>query len=311
MALMTANDIVSGALRFINAYAAGEPLDSPDTTDALATLNDVLDSLSTSKAAVYASAENTFTYVAGQYIYTIGNYEAGTFAGTLTSGSPTITAASIPSDMIARGDLAGAGIAAGTTILSFNSGAGTVTMSANATATVPPQMITYTVPGDFKMQRPLRISNAFTRISGLDYPMDIIDQAKYVNIGYKSIPAPWPIKLWYNPTYPLGTLYFYQAPSQAATLYLYSERILTTLADLTTQFSMPQGYSLWLKRALGRAIAPEYGAIWTPMREKLHAEAKAAVESLNAQPQPTASYDPELSQNAPTDAGWIYYGGFR
>ncbi len=308
---MTANDIILGALRFTNTYAPGEPLDSADAVDALDTLNDVLDSLSTSKAAVYASNENIFTFTAGQYVYTIGNYDAGTFAGTVTSGSPTITSASIPSGMIVNGDLTGAGIPDGTTIIAINTGASTVTMSANADATAPPQQISYTIPGNFKMQRPLRISNAFTRISNLDYPMDVIDQGQYVNIGYKAIPAPWPIKVWYNATWPLGTLSFYQNPSQAGELHLFSELILTNLSDLTTQFSMPQGYSLWLKRELGRAIAPEYGAIWTPMREKLWSESKARVESLNANPQPTATYDPELSQNAPTDAGWIYYGGFR
>lgn len=311
MALITANDVILGALRFINVYAPGEPLDSSDATDALETLNNLLDSMSTSKQAVFASNENTFTYTPGQYQYTIGNYEGGTFAGTVTSGSPTITGASIPSDLIVNADVTGSGIPAGTTVTAIDTGLGTVTMSQNGNSNPGAQQITYTVPGQFKMARPLRITNAFTRISNLDYPMDVIDQAKYVNIGYKGIPAPWPIKVWYNPTWPLGTLFFYQAPSASYELHLYSETILTNMESLTSPFSMPQGYTLWLKRSLGRAIAPEYGAIWTPMREKLYAEAKAAVESLNAMPQPVASYDPELMQNAPTDAGWILYGGFR
>jgi hypothetical protein len=311
----TANDLILGALRFINQYAPGESLDASDAQDALQTLNDLLESLSTDEASVYASNENTFTYTPGQYQYTIGNYSAGTFAGTVTSGSATITGATVPTDMVANGDLSGAGIADGTTILSFNAGAGTVTMSAVGTSSPGAKQIGYTIPGDFKMERPLRITNAFTRIytqgSGLDYPIDIVDQKRYVEIGFKAIQAPWPIVLWYNPTFPLGTLFFYQSPSGSAQVFLYTDLILTNLADLTQQVSMPQGYSRFLKRKLARELAPEYGAIWTPQQEKLTKEAEDYVKSLNAVPTPVANYDPELMQHRRTDAGWILYGGFR
>lgn len=311
----TAQDLIIGALRFINQYAPGESLAAADAEDALTTLNDLLESVSTDQASVYASDENTFNYVSGQYRYTIGNYDAGTFAGTVTSGSATITGATVPTDMVAGGDLSGAGIADGTTILSFNAGAGTVTMSAVGTSSPGAQQIGYTIPGDFKMDRPLRITNAFTRIytqgSGLDYPIDIVDQKRYIDIGFKAIQAPWPIVLWYNPTFPLGTLFFYQNPSGSAELHLYTDTLLTNFADLTQEVVMPQGYSRFLKRKLARELAPEYGAIWTQQQEKLTKEAEDYVKSLNAVPTPVANYDPELSQHSRTDAGWILNGGFR
>lgn len=311
----TANDIITGALRFINQYAPGESLSSADAEDALQTLNDLLESLSTDQASVYASNENVFQYTPGQYQYTIGNYSGGTFAGIVTSGSPTISGATIPSDMIANGDLSGAGIPDGTTILSFDAGLGTVTMSANGSASVPINQIGYTIPGDFKVARPLRITNAFTRIytqgSGLDYPIEIVDQSRYVDIGFKAIQAPWPIVLWYNPTFPLGTLFFYQNPSDSAELHLYTDTILRNFDSLTQEVSMPQGYNRFLKRKLARELAPEYGSIWTPQQEKLTKEAEDYVKSLNAVPTPVANYDPELIQHPRTDAGWILNGGFR
>lgn len=313
--MTTAQDIIIGSLRFLNQYAPGESLSSSDSQDALDTLNDLLDSWSTDEASVYASNENTFTYTSGQYQYTIGNYDAGTFAGTVTSGSATITSATVPSDMVINGDLSGAGIPDGTTILAFDAGANTVTMSAQATSSPGAQQISYTICGDFKMVRPLRITNAFTRIytqgSGLDYPIEIVDQARYVEIGFKAIQAPWPIVLWYNPTMPLGTLFFYQNPSGSAQVFLYTDFILTNFADLTTAVNLPQGYSRALKRALARDLAPEYGAIWTPQQERLYKESYDYVKSLNAVPVPVAHYDPELAQHKRTDAGWILYGGFR
>jgi hypothetical protein len=310
----TANDLITGALRFINQYAPGESLSSSDAQDALDTLNDLLESWSTDQASVYASVENVLTYTAGQYQYTVGNYDAGQFAGTVTSGSATITSATVPSDMVAGGDLTGTGIPDGTTIVSFDSGANTVTMSANGTSSPGAQQISYTIPGDFKIARPLRITNAFTRIytqgSGLDYPISIVDQRRYVDIGSKAISAPWPIVLWYNPTYPLGNLYFYQNPSSAAELHLFTDTILTNLDSLTQEVSLPQGYSRFIKRALARELAPEYGAIWTQQQERLYKESYDYVKSLNSVPTPVASYDPELMQNPRTDAGWILRGGF-
>jgi hypothetical protein len=311
----TANDLIIGSLRFINQYAPGESLAASDAQDALATLNDLLESLSTDQASVYASNENVFTYTPGQYQYTIGNYDAGTFAGIVTNASPTITGATVPSDMVEGGDLSGAGIPDGTTILSFDAGANTVTMSQNGSVSVPINQIGYTIPGDFKVARPLRITNAFTRIntqgSGLDYPIDIVDQRRYVDIGFKAIQAPWPIVLWYNPTFPLGTLFFYQNPSGSAELHLYTDNILTNFASLTQEVVMPQGYTRFLKRKLARELAPEYGAIWTSQQERLTKEAEDYVKSLNAVPTPVANYDPELCQHPRTDAGWILYGGFR
>lgn len=311
----TAQQIILGALRFINSYSPGESLDAADAEDALETLNDLLESLSTDQASVFFSSEDVFTFVSGQYRYTIGNYDAGTFAGTVTNGSPTITLATVPSDMVIRGDLSGAGIPSGTTILSFNAGLGTVTMSQNGTASPGPQQIGYTIPGDFKITRPLRIQQSFTRVntsgSALDYTIKLVDQNTYNNIGFKGIAAPWPIVMWYNPTFPLGEIFFYQNPSAAYELHLFSDTVLERLPDLTTSVIMPQGYNRMLKRLLARELAPEYGRPWTQQMEKLTKEAYDYVKSLNQVPAPIAQYDVDLLRNQATDAGWILYGGFR
>lgn len=312
---MTANDLITGALRFINQYSPGESLSSSDADDALETLNDLLDSFSTNQLSIYASNENVFNYTPGQYEYTIGNYDAGEFAGTVTSGSAVITSATVPSDLEVGSDLSGTGIADGTTVVSFDSGLNTVTMSAVGTSNPGAQQIGYTIPGDFKIQRPLRITNAFTRIytsgSGLDYPIEIVDQRRYVNIGFKAIQAPWPVVLWYNPTFPLGTLFFYQNPSDSAELHLYTDTILQNLTSLTEEFSLPQGYSRFLKRALARELAPEYGSVWSQNQERLYKEAYDFVKALNSVPVPVANYDANLIQGQTVDAGWILYGGFR
>jgi hypothetical protein len=311
----TAQDLITGALKFANIYAPGESLDAADAEDALATLNDMLESWSTTPGAIFKSAEYILTFTPGKYEYTVGNYDAGQFAGEVTSGSDTITNAIVPPDMVAGGDLSGTGIPEGTTIESFDALAGTVTMSQNATASPGIQQISYTIPGDFKIPRPIRVRQSFTRIttqaSGLDYTITPVDEDTYNRIGYKGIAAPWPIVMWYNPTYPLATLKFYQNPSQAGELHLFTDTVLQRFSDLTEAVEMPPGYARAIKRNLARELAPEYGAIWTPQMERLAKESFDQIKALNRTPVPVSTYDAQIVMPKTTDAGWILYGGFR
>lgn len=314
---VTANDLILGALKRINAYAPGESLANDDAIDALDTLNELLDSWSTDESSVYASSENILTFTAGQYQYTVGNYAGGTFPGIVSvAGTVNITGATIPADLVARADITGSGIPAGTTIVSVNAGAGTAVMSQAATLTPGIQQISYTIPGDFKIARPMRVTKSFTRIttsgtSGLDYPIDVVDQNQYIAIGYKGISAPWPIVVWYNPTYPLGNLYFYQNPSGSGSLHLFTDNILTRLESLTQAVQLPQGYVRWIKWALAKELAPEYGKAWSQTMQNNWKEAQTAVRSLNQVPQPVANYDPIILGGPRYDAGWILNGGFR
>lgn len=312
--MATANDLVTKGLRRINVFAPGETLPAADANDALDTLNDLLDSLSNDQASIFADSENLFTFVPGQYQYTIGNYTAGTFGGNLTNLSATITGVTPPALLAIGSDISGAsgGIPAGTTVLAV--GATTVTMSAQATQTVLDQ-ITYTVPGNFKMERPLRITQSFTRVttsgSSLDYPIDMISQPRYIEKGYKGLPSPWPTQAWYNPTMPLGNIYFYPAPNTAAQLHLFADNILTNLPLLTTSVNMPKGYSRFLTWLLAKELAPEYGKTWTPQMEANLKEARSFVEALNQSPAVVAKYDSAIRRMRGTDAGWYLSGGFR
>lgn len=311
--MTTALDLIIGALRRINCYTAGEVLSAADANDGLDTLNDLLDSLSNDEASIFSSSENIFNFIPGQNQYSIGNYPGGTFGGTLTSGSNVIAGVTLPALLKVRADVTDtqAGIPAGTTVTAL--GANTVTLSAPATQSIA-TTVSYTVPGDFKTQRPLRVSDSFTRInttSGIDYPIKVVSQETYIKIGYKAIPAPWPIALWYNPTMPLGTLFFYQTPSGTGELHLFTDTILSNLNSLTAAISMPQGYSRYLKWKLAAEMAPEYGADWTPKHERALYEAESFVKALNQVPAAVAQFDEVLLRRGGRDAGGFLYGWFR
>lgn len=313
----TALDLITGALRNINALEAGETPNAQDSADALQVLNDMLESWSVDHLFIFASVENILTFVPGQYQYTIGNYTAGTFTGTLVSGSPTISGVTVPAGLTVGGSLSDvqAAIPAGTTILAI--GATTITMSANALFTVAaPEVITYTIPGNFAIARPLRITNAFTRITasgntGLDYQIAIIPRDKYTAIGLKGVSGPWPTVLYYDPTFPLGNLYFYPNPSQAGVLHLWTDTILSDFASLTQAINLPQGYARAIKKNLALELAPEYGKTAGGLLVKQAAESKAMIKQLNAQPAVEAFYDQHILRSRRNDASFIMDGGFN
>ena len=166
---------------------------------------------------------------------------------------------------------------------------------------------------DWPIPRPLRITNAFTRITtqggGYDYQIDIISQDRYVEYGLKSIPYPWPTALWYNNTFPLGIISFYGAPVGGGELHLFTDTILGNLT-LNQQVILPQGYNRALKWLLAREICQDFGFPLTPMIEKMSAESWKAIKALNADPFPESKIDGELCGSR-TDAGGILYGWYK
>ena len=322
--------LIKSALRKINSYQSGETIATPDENDALETLNDLLDSLSTSEQFVFGVNENILYWTSGQKQYKVGNpvctlVGSQPFTGTLTAGSPTITGiTNMPTNIVAGANAAytvGSGsiltdvqglIPANTTVLSFTST--TVTMSANAIGNSNgADSITYTVPGDFPIARPLRITSGFTRFNNLDFTLDVAEtQEQYNAILYKSQPGPWPTVAWYNYTFPYGVLNVYQTPGNGSEVHLFTQTILSNLT-LTQLLIMPQGYARALKWLLARELWTEFmaGAPLPQAIRELAMEAANYIKQLNARPQAVARYERGMLTGNRPDAGWILTGGYR
>lgn len=312
----TANDLIIGALSNINVREASEPVSANDAADALQTLNDLIDSLSTDKLFVYTAQESIVSWIPNQFKYTVGNPIGGTFSGTITSGSAVITGVTVPSNIVAGGSLSDflAGIPAGTTVLSFNTGAGTVTMTANATATGG-DTVTYTTPGNINIARPLRIRQGFTRITssgntGLDYWFDVVSIDDYNEIGYKGVSGPWPILVSYQTTFPLGTLFVYPNPSQGGEVHLWTDVVLSQFLTLTQTIILPQGYARALKKLLAIELAPAYGKNPSPELMRQAKESRDYIKAMNEVPVKRLRYDSAITRQNGKDAGWAQHGGF-
>lgn len=322
----TASDIVQGGLLNINSYSPGEPLSAQDANVGLNVLNDLLSSLSNDEAFVFTQVETIFPWIGNQYQYSVGNpVSPTTFSGTLTGGSPIISAiAQIPSDLAIGATITdlGAAIPNGTELspvptLVSSIGSTNLIMSANALFTPSnPDQITYTVPGNIPMGRPLRFRSGFTRtstsgIANLDYTLNFTDFDNYKRELLKNVQGPWPYIAAYQPTFPYGTLYVYPAPAANYTAHLFSDLILSEFASINTPYALPQGYGRALKKLLGMELAPIYGK--TPSTElRLQAkEAKDLIKGTNASPIKVMQFDTAIVRSTTKDASWAQDGGFR
>jgi hypothetical protein len=308
------------------AYQSGETIAAPDAADCLETFNDLLGSISTDQNFVFGSGENILSWTAGKNQYRVGNptcslVGSSPFTGTLTSGSNVITGVTnIPANLVA-GAAAAYAVGSGsiltdtqgllptdTTVTAI--GTTTVTVSANATGNSNgADSFVYTVPGDFPIQRPLRITHGFTRFNNLDFTLDVCQtESQYTSILFKAQPGPWPTVAWYNDQFPYGVLNVYQTPSNGAALHLFTDTILDNMT-LNQVLVMPQGYSRMLKLLLMRDISIEYGIQLSPLAIKLAQEAVDFIKALNAQPAAVSRYDRQLTRGNRANAGWILTGG--
>lgn len=330
----TALDLITGALRNINALESGEVPNPQDSNDALQVLNDLLESWTIEKLFVFSSNEQRFNFTPGVYQYTIGNPISGTFTGTVTSGSNIITGVTIPAGLVVGSLLNDSGQYGGSSAIPANTqvkviGANTITMTANAIVTpaTNPEPIGYSTPGSIAYDSstgapivlPVRITNAFTRITvgagdpmiqGLDYQIRIINRDKYTALGLKGIAGPWPTDMYYDRTYPLGNLYFYPNPSMAGECHLWTDTLLSDFTTINAPINLPQGYARAIKTNLAIELAAEYGKAVTPTLAARARDSKAVIKSLNALEAVEAFFDQHILKSRRADAGWILHGGF-
>lgn len=310
--MSTALDVITGALRKINVLAAGEVPNAQESADALAVLNDLLDTWSTEHLTVFNNSENLLILTPGKTTYTVGNPITGTFLGSITAASATITGVTVPVGLIIGSVLTAAGIPAGTKATAV--GANTVTMSVPATAPFTEQ-IQFTTPGDFPIDRPMRVTNVYTRItssgnSGIDYPCDIWSIDEYSSIGLKGQPGPWPRGIFFNPGFPYATISVWPVPTMGGELHMWTDNVFSTFVNMTDVVQLPQGYSRAIKLNLALELAPEYGKRVDPLLVDQARKAKASVKALNANPMAPATYDSALMAGNGRDAGWVLHGGF-
>jgi hypothetical protein len=214
---MTAQDLISAALKRIGVLAAGETPQAEESADGLLRLNALIDSWANERLTVYTITRTTWTIVSGTAAYTLG------LAGTVA------------------------------------------------------------------VARPIYVSRIgyvdTTPTPDLERQIDQLSQEQYQAIGEKAQTGEFPRAVYYNPTYPLGTITYWPTPTSSALLgVIYAPAPVTTLATLATSISLPNGYERALTANLAIELAPEYGRPLDPALKMMADESKASIKLANYRP---------------------------
>ena len=316
-------DIISGALKDIGALAGGEIPTAESVQDALNMMNGMIDQWSNESMMVSYKTEIIFPITPGQIQYTIG--PGGTIGASFTgyiSGN-VLTVTGITQGALSLGQtLAGTGIANGTTITAFGSGAGgNVNDNGTYTVNISQTVSSTSISGYY--QRPLAIQSSFVRINtnsngtpivngGLDYPVAVLNLENYEMIGLKTLSGPWPKALYYQPSDPLGNIFVWPNPSQGE-MHIFADTLFTRYNTIYDPIVLPQGYELCLRWCLAERLMPMYGKndpAALAMIGKFAADAKATLKRTNMRPIQASTFSDALLVGRQKDAGWILTGGF-
>jgi hypothetical protein len=316
-------DIISRALKDIGALEAGETPAPADAQDAFDMLNDMLDQWSNEQMMVFYKTEIIFTLTGGQTQYTIG--PGGQIGGTITGSisGTTLTVTDVSDGAIALGmTIAGSGVAPGTKIVRFGSGAGgNVNSDGTYTVNISQTVASTTISAYY--ERPLSINSAFVRVNtnsngepilngGLDYPVAILNLENYELIGLKTLNGPWPRALYYQPTEALGTITVWPNPAQGE-MHIFADTLFQRFTTINDEIVIPQGYAMALRWCLAERLMPMYGKSNPTQMAMINGfanHAKSTIKRTNMKPIQVARFDDSLIAGKRADAGWILTGGF-
>lgn len=142
----------------------------------------------------------------------------------------------------------------------------TLTASLNP-HTIGPDSATFTVA-----QRPQSLDAAHLVISGIRTPLRMRDAVWWLALPVPTLTAQRPTDLYYEPSWPNGSLYLYPVTSAANSLELLTRVVLGSLT-LNDTFTLPPGY----QDAVTLTLAEDLAAPFTvPLPRKLEQSAQLA-----------------------------------
>ena len=147
-------------------------------------------------------------------------------------------------------------------------------------------MMTQTVgpTGGFVTTRPVKVESARVDVGVISYNVKIIEEQEYSIIGLKTQQQSYPLRMWYQPSFPNATIYLWPVPSQPCTLYISTWTPILPFVNLTDTISLPPGWERALTANLALEMAPEYQTDPADGLIKIAAESLKLLRRANSQP---------------------------
>lgn len=131
--------------------------------------------------------------------------------------------------------------------------------------------------------RPVRIEPSFSRISGVDKPLEPVGESEFNEIQLKTINGSWPAYCHYDGGAPVGNVYFWPVPSESVEVHLVTTSPLAAFGGLDATYTFTPGYERALVFSLAEEVAPFFGTQPTPFVVSQAAAARRAIRRANFQ----------------------------
>lgn len=142
------------------------------------------------------------------------------------------------------------------------------------------QIYTIGTGGNFNTARPVAIDKAFVVISGVEYPVDVVNHDEWAAIPTKDLLG-IPEKLYYEPEYPLGKVYLYPKPESGYSMAIWGWDRLAAFGSVNDAISLPPGYARMLRYNLAVELGIEWGKALKPEVAQIAIDSKAAIKRVN------------------------------
>lgn len=153
---------------------------------------------------------------------------------------------------------------------------------------------TYTIgpDGDWDTSRPPTIGGAFVTYQNVDFGLALWTLTEYMGEPIKYLEQPIPQRIVFVNTVPLAQVILYPTPSQAATITINTQGILTQVTDVNSSMILPPGYARALQYALAEEIGPQYGS---PIDLSAQARSTLALIKRANRQSPIMTFDSSLT----------------
>jgi hypothetical protein len=155
----------------------------------------------------------------------------------------------------------------------------------NTTATLPAATTSRTIGPAMQiaMVRPIRLlKGSFSRLSGIDYPLDPISEQEYNEISLKSsIGAVAPCVCFFDGGNPTGIVYFWPTAGSSVELHLISPAPGGVATTTASTYDFPPGYQDMYENNLAIAIAPDFNMTPSPLVIGMATEGKRLLKRSN------------------------------
>lgn len=156
--------------------------------------------------------------------------------------------------------------------------------------------------GTFNTTRPIDIISAYVTSGGVDYQVGEITDEAYNSITLKTVQG-IPEFFNFDNAYPLAKIRLYPVPAAAYSLFLLSEKPVTSIATLDTEITLPDGFERAIVYNLALELAPEYQQQPDPSIVKIAGESLGLIRTAAAKVRTMDAY-PSTVQNDNIYTGW-------